>query len=348
MAKSPRARNPAPLRESVRVSDITRPRVRTSVLIPSFGRPEALSLCLASLKCQSVLPDEVVVVWQERDEATLKAASQFKRDAPFAVVIAHSPQRGITCSENVALKVSRGDIVVLIDDDATAPSGWIERHLSHFEDNQVGAVGGPANNYTPANALFPRREPSKLGRVTWYGRCIGSMYDFPPRWKARPPIQVDHLVGYNMSIRRIAFDQFEERLRPYWQKFEMEVCLEIRRRGYQVVFDFANVVNHYPTNTVYAPGRSGNLQLKVYGAAYNWAFVLSKHSPRFIRFPRLVYLLLVGSASAPGLFGAAVNGFRSKSIVTEFGLLPGTISNFLSGWFAGKAARRANAVSSEA
>ena len=71
----------------------------------------------------------------------------------------------------------------------------------------------------------------------------------------RKPEAVDHLVGYNMSLRRAAFDRFEEALRPYWQMFELDACLQVRRRGFRVMFDFGNVVEHHPTNTAYVGGR---------------------------------------------------------------------------------------------
>lgn len=311
----------------------------TSILIPSFKRPVALLRCLQSLEQQTNLPDEVIVVWQADDCATRDAAEKFKRQTTLPVVIAHSPVKGITVAENVALSCAWGEILLLIDDDATAPPPWLERHLAYFEDDTVGAVGGPADNYTPSNAPFPRREPKQIGRIMWYGRTIGNMYDYPNHWRRRPAIEVDHAVGYNLAIRRVAFGRFEERLRPYWQKFETELCLQVSRRGYRILFDFGNVVNHYPTNTVYAPGRSGDLEVKVYNAAFNWAFVLSKHSPGYLTVPRLVYLLLIGSSSTPGIFSVLTNALRGGSFLAEAVLLPTTLRNFVSGWSAGVKAR---------
>jgi GT2 family glycosyltransferase len=227
----------------------------------------------------------------------------------------------------------------MIDDDAAAPPHWLERHLAYFEDDTIGAVGGPADNYTLSNILFPRREPRQIGRIKWYGRTIGNMYDYPNHWRRRAAIEVDHVVGYNLAIRRVAFEMFEERLRPYWQKFETELCLQVSRRGYRILFDFGNVVNHYPTNTAYTPGRSGDLEVKVYNAAFNWAFVLSKHSPGYLKVPRLLYLLLIGSSSTPGMVSVLTNTLRGGSFLKEAALLPTTLRNFVSGWSAGIKAR---------
>ena len=45
----------------------------------------------------------------------------------------------------------------------------------------------------------------------------------------------------------------------------MDACLQVKGRGYRVLFDFANVVEHYPgPETMSAPGRNGDLAAKVF------------------------------------------------------------------------------------
>ena len=108
-----------------------------------------------------------------------------------------------------------------------------------------------------------------------------------------------------MSLRRSAIRRFESRLRRYWQHFELEACLQVRARGYRIVFDFANVIDHYPTSATFVAGREGALAVKVFNSAYNHAFVLGKHLTGWKRVVCLAYLLGVGSvgARACGLSG---------------------------------------------
>ena len=35
------------------------------------------------------------------------------------------------------------------------------------------------------------------------------------------------------------------------------------------MFDYGNVVDHFPTNTAFIGGRDGDLQVKIYNPAYN-------------------------------------------------------------------------------
>ncbi len=310
-----------------------------AVLIPSWKRPEALSRCLRALAEQERKPDRVVVVWQGTDNATRDAAETLRPDLPFKLDILHVQKPGIVPAENAALGYTNEDVIALIDDDAVAPQDWLSRHLAHYTDPAVGAVGGPADNFNSDGTRFPIRDREPVGEFTLWGTLHGNMYDQLPEWRQRPPRDVTHLVGYNLSLRRTAFDRFEERLRNYWQLFELEVCLQVRGRGFRVVFDFANVVHHYPTNLVFAGGRDGDLRVKVYNPTYNHGFVVGKHSKR-IWWPVIVTRqLLIGRVDSPGMLASLVAIRRFGQPCREFGVLARATRAFISGWWDGWSAR---------
>lgn len=310
-----------------------------SVLIPSLNRPQVLVRCLEALGRQTCPPAEVLVVWQGEDVATRDAAQQAAARLPLAVRVLHCAERSIVAAENTALAASRGDVVLLIDDDALAPPEWVERHLAHYQDATVGAVGGPAVNFTPEGQPFPQRAVEPVGRLTWFGRLQGNMYDHPEAWRTRAPQEVDHVVGYNFSLRRAAFERFESSLRPYWQMFELEACLQVKERGYRVLFDFQNVVEHHPTNTAYTGGRDGNLTIKVDNSAFNHAFLLAKHSPRHLRAVRLLYLLLVGNSNVPGVLLYPLTTRRHGQPLREARVVERVLRSHLRGWLEGWRAR---------
>ena len=212
--------------------------------------------------------------------------------------------------------------------------------MKHYEDSSVGAVGGPADNLQPDGTPFPRRGDEPIGALGWWGRTTGNMHDQPMEWRTRSPIPVDHLVGYNMSLRRSAFDRFEDGLKPYWQMFEAEACLQVRRRGFSVLFDFANVVEHRPTNTAYTSGREGDLQVKVFNAAFNQALVLAKHASKLQGAARLAQMLLVGSVNAPGLAALPIAWRRYGHISREMKILRETWKSRLAGAQIGRASRK--------
>lgn len=312
-----------------------------SILIPSYRRPAALTAALLSLADQVAPPDEVLVVWQGDDTATRDAAARLHdRLPPDALRILHCDERGVVPAENTALAAARGRIILLIDDDAIAPPDWLARHRAHYLDPTIGAVGGPADNFHPDGTPFPRRDVEPVGRVTAAGRILGNMYDQPTTWRDRPPRDVDALVGYNLSLRRAAFDRFETGLRPYWSLFELDACYQVKARGYRVRFDFGLVVEHHPTNTAYTADRGGDLTIKVINPSYNHALVLSRWSSGPCRPLRYLAGFLAGSVNTPGLLAALVAIRRHGRPGREWGILQSAWRAKAEGWRDGAAARR--------
>jgi glycosyltransferase involved in cell wall biosynthesis len=317
-----------------------RAALATSVLIPSLGRTQSLARCLESLCFQSVQPDEVLVIWQGDDIATERLVSEWKDRVPYLLRAVHASVAGIVAAENRGLAAAGGNVVFLIDDDAAAPQSWIENHLRHYCDPSVGAVGGPIRNVSPDGKRAPERHEQPVGRLRWYGKFIGNGFDHPASWRNRAPIEVDHLAGSNFSLRRSAFSSFDPELRPYWQCFEADVSLQVKSNRFRILFDFANPVDHWPSGSVYVAGRHGDLTLKVLNAAFNEAYVLSKHSRIPLRWIRWAYLLLVGAPSVPGLFSLPLAIRRYGNAALELRLAADTIRARWAGWRAG--AKRRN------
>ena len=311
----------------------------TTVLVPTLARPERLRACVTALGRQTVAPTEIVVVWQGDDIPSRDAAATLARDVPVPLRIVHSVERGIVPAENAGLAAARGDVVVLSDDDAVAPAGWLAGHLRHYARADVGAVGGPVMNRRPAGPSFPERASEPVGRLTWLGRPVGNMHDHPAAWSHRLPIQVDHLPGANLSFRRRLLQAFEWHLKPYWQSFELDACLRIRATGHQIIFDFGNPVAHVPSNPTFVAGREGDLQVKVFNPAHNLALVLAKHSEPRLAVWRLLHLLLVGSTATPGLLGAAWAVGRVGRPAREAAIVAGTWRAHLEGWRTGRRCR---------
>lgn len=314
-------------------------RITSTVVIASFRRPHRLSKCLEALAKQTIPPDQILVVWQDDDYETRDVSEELNSYSSVPIRAIHSPQAGIVPAENAGLKHSTGDIVLLIDDDAIPGQEWVAKHLVHYRDTRVGAVGASYTNFHINGDLFPERRPKVIGKITWLGRLVGYMFDHPKEWRERHPIAVQHLAAGNMSLRRSAFTRFNEQLKPYWQLFEADACLQVTRNGYVVRFDFANPVKHYPTTDIFDGRRSGDIELKVLNLAYNHALILALHSPLHLYIPRVLYLLLIGSRYTPGLVGFVFAVVRYGDIKCELRIVAGTLAAHIKGWSAGTLAR---------
>ena len=109
-------------------------------MIPTRSRPDYLTVTLASVATQAKLAGaEVLVINDGGDAVTAGIAQRYG-----ARVIALPPPGGANAARNAGIDAARGDLIVLIDDDVLAPSGWLQAMLagvSRAPDRDV--FGGP-------------------------------------------------------------------------------------------------------------------------------------------------------------------------------------------------------------
>lgn len=84
-----------------------------SVVIITHNRPLTTKRTINSLLSQSVLPLEIIVI----DDASL---NPFEIRNPLIKIHRNQSEIGLSASRNIGVKVSNGDIIAFIDDDAIA------------------------------------------------------------------------------------------------------------------------------------------------------------------------------------------------------------------------------------
>lgn len=311
-----------------------------SVLIPSYQRTDRLVRALLSLKRQTLLPDEVFVVYQGDDVATKNIAELISSRMPYQLKVLHCPEPNIVAAENMALSEALGEIIAMTDDDAKVPKNWLQKIVRHYENPKVGAVGGPVINFHPNGKCFKKRNAEPTGHISWLGAAVGNAFDQPLDWTKRPPITVSHLMGGNMSFRRAAVKQFETALKPYWMFFELDACLQVNSAGYLILFDFSNPIRHFPKRKGWS-NRAGlpddMLTIDVYNRAYNRALVLSKHTSNPLqRFCRFIHTMCINSVNCPGILFWPVTSLKYKNPIREFQIAKKLLGINLEGWRNGR------------
>ncbi len=92
--------------------------------IATRDRPAALARCLEALLSGDVLPAEIIIIDQSRDETTSSMLAQHQlSDVP--VIHIRQQQRGLSLSRNTALARATYSIVAVTDDDCVPDQGWI-------------------------------------------------------------------------------------------------------------------------------------------------------------------------------------------------------------------------------
>ena len=142
-----------------------------------------------SLVRQSVPADEIVLV-VDHNPALL---ARLQRELSAAVVVANSHARGLSGARNTGVAATSSDLVLFLDDDATADEKWIEHMSAPFVDDAVVGVGGWA---VPAW--------DAPGRPGWFPESflwvVGSSYEGQPT----TPTEIRNPLGCAMAFRRTA------------------------------------------------------------------------------------------------------------------------------------------------
>ncbi|RDI00068.1 GT2 family glycosyltransferase [Curtobacterium sp. AG1037] len=120
-----------------------------SVVIVDWHQPELTRRALRSVLSQRVDASvEVVLVVNEADDATVAA---YRADHPGVVVVPEPTNAGFAGGVSRGIAASTGDIVVLVNNDAVADNGFLDRGLVAL------AAGGPTVGAVSATVVLEGR-----------------------------------------------------------------------------------------------------------------------------------------------------------------------------------------------
>jgi glycosyltransferase involved in cell wall biosynthesis len=100
------------------------PVANLTVAIATLRRPRSLARCLDALLAAEMLPAEVIVVDQSRDEATQSVVER-RRGAGMPLVYVRQEQRGLSVSRNAAIANATQPVIAFTDDDCVPDNSWV-------------------------------------------------------------------------------------------------------------------------------------------------------------------------------------------------------------------------------
>jgi glucosyl-dolichyl phosphate glucuronosyltransferase len=112
--------------------------ISISVIVCTINRPKELKNCIETIKSQTHLPDEIIVV----DASEEDQSGKFESSSGNIVLKYIRTAAGLTRQRNVGVEASCGDIVFFFDDDIELDKEYIEKSLNIFSDDTLGCVGG--------------------------------------------------------------------------------------------------------------------------------------------------------------------------------------------------------------
>jgi GT2 family glycosyltransferase len=187
------------------------PRVRqapcASIVVPTLDRPGYLEVTLASIARQAGRADvEVLVVSDGPNEPTARVT---QRHGVRLIVLPE--RRGLNAARNAGIQAARSDLIVFIDDDVSAPEGWLDVMLAGARatpDREV--FGGPIRPRLEGGQRGCGREPDPITAL-----------DAGPEDR-----DIELAWGTNMAVRRSAFERiglFDESIHGRGDEEEWEL-----------------------------------------------------------------------------------------------------------------------------
>jgi GT2 family glycosyltransferase len=170
-----------------------------TVAIATLDRTGSLLRCLDAVLTGEVLPAEVLIVDQSRDESTRLALQQ--RQSPVQVTYVPQERLGLSASRNAGVARARCPIVAITDDDCVPAPGWIAAIVRAFaSDPSPEAVTGrvlPLGPEQPglyAVSLRASRIRSDYsGKVVPWQVGTGGNFAVKREW-------VDRVGGYDLRL----------------------------------------------------------------------------------------------------------------------------------------------------
>ena len=274
--------------------------MRMGVVIPTYRRPESLDQCLEGLSRQARPPDEVIVVIREDDEESAAALERWRHWNELKVV-RDLIGGGAVSQYNCGLDASRADVIGITDDDAVPRPEWLARLEHHFQKNpDLGGVGG--RDFVIERGSLLTGKARCVGNVQWFGRVVGNHHIFT---RLEPSIEI--LKGVNMTFRAAAIEslRFDQDLRGKGAQvcLDMAFSMQVRKRGWRLLYDPEVAVDHFPAPRFDADQRSGPSLQAIEDGSFNFYLTLRRHMrPGFRRGTALLWAWLVGVERSPGVF----------------------------------------------
>jgi len=270
----------------------------------------------------------VIVCVRDSDCETNGVLERSKRDSLLSTTlkIAVVQQPGSIPARAEGTRLAKGDIVCFTDDDSRPHPDWLERIEEHYEDPQVGGVGGQDIVYL--HGVKCKTDPRKaIGKVQWFGRLIGEHHQ-----GSFETLEVDHLKSVNMSCRRKCLDPFDESLIGSVQlRDDTDISLTMKGKGFKIIYDPEIKVDHFPGVQFSRGGRGAVTEETVYELGFNSTYVLLKHLPPLRRFLFLIYFFGMGDTGSPGIVKGFELAAKNKSLGPLRFLVPATRGK-LHGW----------------
>jgi len=248
-----------------------------TIVIPAYEKVEYTIRCLRSIAVNwssTVNPDIVVV-----DDASPDGSGRQLIGIGGIDVLFNNGNQGYLRSSNRGAALAKTKYVCFLNNDTEVAPEWLDRLVSAAEEDEtIGAVG--------SKLVYPDGRLQEAGSIIWsdasgwnYGRG-----DDPTKSSYNFIRDVDYCSGASLLVRTELLREiggYDERYTPAYYE-DADLCFEIRRRGYRVVYEPRSELVHHEgvsSGTDISSGTKRYQEVNRHTFAQKWAAELERQFP---------------------------------------------------------------------
>jgi len=225
--------------------------MKLSILIVTWNVKNDLLNCLRSIE-ENRPGDEYEVIVVDNASAD-DTVSVLKRDFPNVELIANTETRGFSAANNQAIKIAKGEYVLLLNPDTAVHPRSLDNLIKVLDEKPTAGACGP-RLIDPDGTTHPSVGYVPTFRSLLYGKTFfRSLGIFRSHYKKLTAnklnydrqSEVEQLSGAALMVRRSVIEQIgalDENFFLYYE--DADLCLRIRKAGWKILYVPKAVVTH--------------------------------------------------------------------------------------------------------
>ncbi len=261
--------------------------MKISIIIPTYKRKKRVLETIKSFFDQTYQEFEMVVV--DQGPARIFDEEISNLNAPFPIKYVYLSGPNLCKARNAGIQNACGQILLFCDDDIVPDKSLVEKHMSNYNDDNVGGVGG--------RIISSGRRRELLLFFKFLHPTTGSINPLDAslicNFHRRRRCEVKHVGGCNMSFRREALIRaglFDESFGGTAVLEETDMSFRVRGLGYRLIFEPNAVVKHL--ELTYGGCQTEDFNSLIYWLYYTDTLVYMRYFRRITLFFFLARMLI--------------------------------------------------------